>query len=130
MSETVDVVVAGGGHNSLITAAYLAKAGLEVLVLDARREAGGGAASEELLLRRIRAAAPLRRLADLAAPPAPLCIRRDRVRVRGPARARIHALAGVPDAAARRRVRNRPECDLDPCRSPGAVVDPARRRLG
>jgi phytoene dehydrogenase-like protein len=51
MSETVDVVVAGGGHNSLITAAYLAKAGLEVLVLDARREPGGGAASEELLRR-------------------------------------------------------------------------------
>src|SRR5437763_4991079 len=50
MSETADVVVAGGGHNSLVTAAYLAKAGLEVLVLDARREAGGGAASEELLL--------------------------------------------------------------------------------
>ena len=50
MSATVDVVVAGGGHNSLITAAYLARAGLEVLVLDAREEAGGGAASEELLL--------------------------------------------------------------------------------
>src|SRR5438477_4571886 len=50
MSEPAGVVGAGGGHNSLVTAAYLAKAGLEVLVLDARREAGGGAASEELLL--------------------------------------------------------------------------------
>lgn len=50
MTETADVVVAGGGHNSLITAAYLAKAGFEVLVLDARAEAGGGAASEEVLL--------------------------------------------------------------------------------
>jgi phytoene dehydrogenase-like protein len=50
VSEEADVVVAGGGHNSLITAAYLAKAGFEVLVLDARAEAGGGAASEELLL--------------------------------------------------------------------------------
>ena len=50
MRETADVVVAGAGHNSLIAAAYLAKAGLEVLVLDARAEAGGGAASEELLL--------------------------------------------------------------------------------
>src|SRR5665213_4123281 len=50
MSETAEIVVAGGGHNSLITAAYLAKAGFEVLVLDARAEAGGGAASEELLL--------------------------------------------------------------------------------
>ena len=36
MSETADIVVAGAGHNSLITAAYLAKAGYDVLVLDAR----------------------------------------------------------------------------------------------
>jgi phytoene dehydrogenase-like protein len=49
VSETADIVVAGGGHNSLITAAYLAKAGYSVVVLDARAEAGGGAASEELL---------------------------------------------------------------------------------
>jgi len=47
---TADVVVAGAGHNSLITAAYLAAAGHEVVVLDARHIAGGGAASEELLL--------------------------------------------------------------------------------
>lgn len=50
MARTVDVVVAGGGHNSLITAAYLAKAGYEVLVLDARQIPGGGAATEEPLL--------------------------------------------------------------------------------
>ncbi|MFL5842395.1 MAG: phytoene desaturase family protein, partial [Thermoleophilaceae bacterium] len=50
MSQTADIVVAGGGHNSLITAAYLAKAGHECLVLDARPIPGGGAASEELLL--------------------------------------------------------------------------------
>ena len=47
---TVDVVVAGAGHNSLVTAAYLAQAGYEVVVLDARPIPGGGAASEELLL--------------------------------------------------------------------------------
>jgi phytoene dehydrogenase-like protein len=47
---TADVVVAGAGHNSLITAAYLAAAGHEVVVLDARHVPGGGAASEELLL--------------------------------------------------------------------------------
>ncbi len=47
---TADVVVAGAGHNSLITAAYLARAGYEVVVLDARAIPGGGAASEELLL--------------------------------------------------------------------------------
>src|SRR5437764_2317502 len=50
MSETFDVVVAGGGHNSLVTAAYLAKAGYEVCVLEARELAGGGAVSEELTL--------------------------------------------------------------------------------
>jgi phytoene dehydrogenase-like protein len=50
MSESADVVVAGAGHNSLITAAYLAKAGYECLVLDSRAIPGGGAATEELLL--------------------------------------------------------------------------------
>lgn len=46
----VDVVVAGGGHNSLVTAAYLAKAGLEVLVLEERQVVGGDTATEELTL--------------------------------------------------------------------------------
>src|ERR671925_973761 len=50
MSHDADVVVAGAGHNSLIAAAYLAKAGYECLVLDSRPIAGGGAATEELLL--------------------------------------------------------------------------------
>ena len=49
MSASADFVVAGAGHNSLITAAYLARAGYEVLVLDARPIPGGGAASEEML---------------------------------------------------------------------------------
>jgi phytoene dehydrogenase-like protein len=49
MTATADFVVAGAGHNSLITAAYLARAGYEVLVLEARSIPGGGAASEELL---------------------------------------------------------------------------------
>lgn len=45
-----DIVVAGAGHNSLITACYLAEAGYSSLVLDARHIPGGGAATEELLL--------------------------------------------------------------------------------
>ena len=49
MSANAEIVVAGAGHNSLITAAYLALAGYSVLVLDARAIPGGGAASEELL---------------------------------------------------------------------------------
>jgi len=49
-SSDADIVVAGAGHNSLITACYLAKAGYRCLVLDARPIPGGGAATEELLL--------------------------------------------------------------------------------
>src|SRR3974390_2454160 len=45
-----DVVVAGAGHNSLIAACYLAKAGYRCLVLDARDIPGGGATTEEILL--------------------------------------------------------------------------------
>src|SRR5687768_18575043 len=46
----VDVVVAGAGHNSLVSAAYLARAGFEVLVLEARPVVGGNTATEELTL--------------------------------------------------------------------------------
>jgi phytoene dehydrogenase-like protein len=46
---TVDVVVAGAGHNSLIAAAYLTRAGHRCRVLDARAVPGGGVASEQLL---------------------------------------------------------------------------------
>jgi len=48
--EMFDVVVAGAGHNSLIAAAYLAKAGLTCLVLEARPMIGGDTATEELTL--------------------------------------------------------------------------------
>jgi phytoene dehydrogenase-like protein len=42
-----DVVIIGGGHNGLACAAYLAKAGLDVLVLEKRDVVGGAAATEE-----------------------------------------------------------------------------------
>lgn len=48
MDKTVDVIVLGAGPNGLSTAAYLAKAGLKVLVLEKRFEAGGGLCTEEI----------------------------------------------------------------------------------
>ncbi|HEV2582553.1 MAG TPA: NAD(P)/FAD-dependent oxidoreductase, partial [Ktedonobacteraceae bacterium] len=50
MTELFDIVIAGAGHNSLITAAYLARAGLSCLVLEARPEIGGDTSTEELTL--------------------------------------------------------------------------------
>ncbi len=50
MTGAFDVVVAGAGHNSLVAAAYLAKAGLSCLVLEARQDIGGDTSSEELTL--------------------------------------------------------------------------------
>jgi phytoene dehydrogenase-like protein len=48
MAERFDVVVAGAGHNSLVAAAYLAKAGLRCLVLEASADIGGSTSSAEL----------------------------------------------------------------------------------
>src|SRR5690606_24374469 len=42
----VDAIVVGAGHNGLVTAAYLAKAGRRTLVLEARDQVGGTAGSE------------------------------------------------------------------------------------
>src|SRR4030066_141606 len=44
-----DVIVIGGGPNGLIAAAYLAKAGLKVAVVERRYEIGGGLVTEEVL---------------------------------------------------------------------------------
>ena len=45
-----DIVVAGAGHNSLLTAAYAARAGFKVLVLEGAPRIGGDTTSEELTL--------------------------------------------------------------------------------
>ena len=40
--ETYDVIIVGGGHNGITAAAYIAKCGLSVCVLEERPELGGG----------------------------------------------------------------------------------------
>jgi phytoene dehydrogenase-like protein len=50
VSETFDIIVAGAGHNALIATAYLARAGLRCLVLEARPEIGGDTSVEEMPL--------------------------------------------------------------------------------
>ncbi len=47
MAETRDVIIIGGGHNGLVTAFYLAKAGFKPLVLERRPQTGGAAITEE-----------------------------------------------------------------------------------
>ena len=48
MAEQYDAVIVGGGHNGLVCAGYLAKAGRKVLVLERRYVLGGAAVTEEL----------------------------------------------------------------------------------
>jgi phytoene dehydrogenase-like protein len=43
-----DVIILGGGHNGLIAATYLAKAGRQVMVFEARRRFGGAVASDQV----------------------------------------------------------------------------------
>ena len=51
MPDQFDIVVAGAGHNSLIAAAYLAKAGYRCLVLESRALVGGGVKTAQITLR-------------------------------------------------------------------------------
>ena len=46
-TTTPDIVIIGGGHNGLVTAFYLAKAGFKPLVLERRPQVGGAGITDE-----------------------------------------------------------------------------------
>ena len=48
MRKKYDVIVIGAGHNGLVNAAYLSRAGKKVLVLESREIIGGATVSEEV----------------------------------------------------------------------------------
>ncbi len=48
MQQRYDCILIGGGHNALVAAAYLARAGRRVLVLERRPMVGGSAVTEEI----------------------------------------------------------------------------------
>ncbi len=49
-ADRFDIVVAGAGHNSLVCAAYMAKAGFKVVVLEGRPTIGGGCKTQEVCM--------------------------------------------------------------------------------
>ncbi|MGH8246807.1 MAG: NAD(P)-binding protein, partial [Gammaproteobacteria bacterium] len=49
MAHSYDIVVIGSGHNALIAAAYLAKAGQGILVLERNDWFGGGVVTREIV---------------------------------------------------------------------------------
>src|SRR5512143_4170900 len=48
VARSYDAIIIGGGHNGLVSAAYLARAGLRTLVLEKRHVLGGAAVTEEI----------------------------------------------------------------------------------
>ena len=46
MTSAYDAIVVGGGHNGLVSGAYLARSGARTLVLEGRYKTGGAATTE------------------------------------------------------------------------------------
>jgi len=46
--NSYDIIIIGGGHNGLVAACYLARAGLKTLIVERREIVGGGAVTEEI----------------------------------------------------------------------------------
>src|SRR5947209_11960939 len=49
MAAPFDAIIIGAGHNGLVTACYLARAGKKVLVLERRHVVGGACVTEEVI---------------------------------------------------------------------------------
>jgi phytoene dehydrogenase-like protein len=64
-TDTYDAVVVGGGPNGLICAAYLAKAGAKVLLIERRHETGGGLNTDEYFGFRLNLHAVYHMMSDL-----------------------------------------------------------------
>ncbi|MFN2276417.1 MAG: FAD-dependent oxidoreductase, partial [Candidatus Promineifilaceae bacterium] len=48
MTQKYDAIIIGGGHNGLVAAAYLARAGKKTLLLERRPLVGGATVTEEI----------------------------------------------------------------------------------
>src|SRR3982750_4664412 len=98
MSGSYDAIVVGAGHNGLAAAAYLARSGMRVLVLERRERVGGGAGSAAAFRGRAGVPRPGRARVELLLPREPAA---------GGDRARPGDRRGAARAA-RERVRRRP----------------------
>jgi phytoene dehydrogenase-like protein len=58
MADSWDAVVIGGGHNGLVAAGYLARAGARTLVCESRHKTGGAATTDAPCRRRQRSRSP------------------------------------------------------------------------